>query len=83
MKHKNKNPYALRAGVALKRTFYGRVHTLIVRRDGGEFQFGLDGRIFDSLTAAAKHVCRDETRSISGPQFWGLPPVKRSPKPKP
>jgi len=33
--------------------------------------------VFDSLTAAARHVVRDETRPISGPKFWGLQTAKK------
>ena len=73
MKRTSKNPYGLRAGMFIKRDFYGRVYTLeVVRHGTSEFRFKLDEQFFDSLTAAARHVCRDETRAISGPKFWGV-----------
>jgi hypothetical protein len=74
---KNKHDYGLRAGMVIERNFYGRIYKLFVI-DGDEgLKFKLDERIFDSLTAAARHVLRDETRPISGPQFWGLLTAKR------
>lgn len=68
-----KKNYALRDGMILEKEFYGRVYRLLVVKDGDVFVFRVDDRIFTSLTAAARHVCRDETRTISGPQFWNAP----------
>lgn len=59
--------------MVLEKEFYGRTYRLLVIKDGEVFRFKVNERIFDSLTAAARHVCRDETRAISGPQFWNAP----------
>lgn len=71
-----KKNYALRDGMVLEKEFYGRTHRLLVIKEGDEFLFKIDDRIFASLTAAARHVCRDDTRTISGPQFWNAPIAK-------
>ena len=68
---KQKFQYLLREGMRLEKHYYGKLHSLLIVRDRGELLFKVDDKIFDSLTAAAKHVCRDETISISGPKFWG------------
>ena len=73
MKRTAKNPYRLHTGMVIKKDFYGRPYEVEVVKYGTDFRFKLDGKIFDSLTAAARYVCRDETRTISGPKFWGLP----------
>jgi len=70
---KTKHTYALHAGMVLEREFYGRVHRLEVINKNGTLEFKLGDQVFASLTAAAKHVCGDETRTISGPQFWRAP----------
>jgi hypothetical protein len=72
-KRKTKNTYALRGGMVLEREFYGRIHRLEVVSRSGSLEFKLGDQVFASLTAAAKHVCGDETRTISGPQFWRAP----------
>lgn len=77
MSKKKKHDYGLRAGMVIERTFYGRVYKLAVIEGAEELQFKIDAHVFDSLTAAARHVLRDETRTISGPQFWGIPTAKR------
>jgi hypothetical protein len=71
-----KQKYALRDGMVLEKQFYGRIYRLLVIKDGNDFLFRINDRIFTSLTAAAKHVCRDDTRTISGPQFWNAPIAK-------
>jgi hypothetical protein len=68
-----KKQYALRNGMILKKQLCGRTYRLLVVKDGRDFRFKIDDRIFGSLTAAARYVCRDETRQISGPQFWNAP----------
>ena len=74
-KKKAKNNYALHPGLVLEREFYGRVNRLEVVDVSGCLKFKLGGRLFTSLTQAARHVCGDETRAISGPQFWRVPKV--------
>ena len=71
-----KKKYALRDGMVLQKEFYGRVYRLLVVKDGERFRFKIDDCIFESLTAAAKHVCRDSTREMSGPQFWNVPAAR-------
>ena len=58
--------------MVVEKSFYGRKLRLLVVRNDGELQFKVDERIFPSLTAAARHVCGDATRQISGPVFWGI-----------
>jgi hypothetical protein len=70
---KAKNKYALKVGMVLERDFYGRRNRLEVIAEGGLMKFKIDNRIFTSLTQAARYVCGDDTRSISGPQFWRAP----------
>jgi hypothetical protein len=72
-KKKIKPTYALRAGMVFEREFYGRVHRLEVIGRRGSLQFKLGDEVFASLTAAAKRVCGDETRTMSGPLFWRVP----------
>ena len=74
-KRKTKNNYALHAGMVLEREFYGQLHRLEVVNGDGCLQFKLGNEVFTSLTQAARHVCGDETRAISGPQFWRAPKV--------
>ncbi len=57
----------------LEKNFYGKIHTLIVIRHEGELMFEIDNKIFKTLTAAARHLYRDDTKQISGPAFWGAP----------
>lgn len=71
-KIKKQNPYRLREGMIFEKIFYGKVIRLLVVFHNGEFQFKVADKIFPSLTAAARHVCGDETRQISGPLFWGV-----------
>lgn len=68
---KQQYQYLLREGMRLEKRYYGRLHSLLIVRHRGEIMFKIDDKLFDSLTAAAKHVCRNETISISGPKFWG------------
>jgi len=75
LKKKTKIKYALRAGLVLHREYYGRLHILKVIDENGILKFKLNDLIFDSLTQAARHVCGDETRAISGPEFWRAPKV--------
>lgn len=70
---RNQKQYALRDGMVLDKEFYGRTYRLLIIKDGEAFRFKVNKRIFDSMTAAARHVCRDETRTISGPLFWNAP----------
>lgn len=72
-KTKKRNSYQLREGMVFEKAFYGNAVRLLVVKYQGELQFKIDDKIFPSLTAAARHVCRDETRQISGPLFWGIP----------
>jgi hypothetical protein len=60
--------------MVLEREFYGRLRKLLVVGDGDGHKFKIDERVFDSMTAAARYVVRDETRQINGPVFWGAPP---------
>jgi len=52
---------------------YGRLHRLEVIGRSGSLEFNLGDQVFAALTASAKHICSDETRTISGPQFWRAP----------
>ncbi len=74
---KKKHDYGLQPGMVIERTFYGRVYKLAVIKGAEGLQFKIGEHVFDSLTAAARHVLRDETRPISGPKFWGIPTAKR------
>ena len=60
----------------LQREFYGQLYRLVVIKEKDVFKFKLGDQVFPSLTAAAKHVCRDDTRTISGPLFWRVPILK-------
>lgn len=70
---KNRKSYAIHDGMVLEREFYGRLRQLRVIQDGESLKFRIDDRLFNSLTAAARYVVRDETRQINGPEFWGAP----------
>lgn len=70
---KNRKSYAIHDGMVLEREFYGRKRQLRVIQDGESLKFRVDDRLFNSLTAAARYVVRDETRQINGPEFWGAP----------
>ena len=70
---KNRKSYAIHDGMVLEREFYGRMRQLRVIQDGESLKFRVDDRLFNSLTAAARYVVRDETRQINGPEFWGAP----------
>ena len=72
-----KKQYDLKDGMTLQAECYGRTYKLRVVRDGDVFRFRVDDQLFSSLTAAARHVVRDETRQISGPHFWNAPLVKK------
>jgi len=72
---KTKKSYALRKGMFLEKRFYGQLHRLEVLEERGCFSFKLGNKTFSSLTQAARYVCGDETRAISGPQFWNAPLV--------
>jgi hypothetical protein len=74
---KKTNDYGLRAGMVIERNFYGRLYNLAVIKGPKGLQFKIGETVFDSLTAAARHVVRDETRPISGPKFWGLQTAKK------
>jgi len=71
-KDKTKSSYQLREGMIFQKEYYGNVFRLLVVRHHEKLQFKVADKIFPSLTAAAKYVCRDDTRSISGPLFWGV-----------
>jgi hypothetical protein len=73
MSRKESKKYALYDGMIIEREFYGRVYKLAVVKSRDSFTFRLGELVFESLTAAARRVCGDETRSISGPQFWRVP----------
>ena len=73
MNHKKRKEYALREGMVLEKVYHGRVYRLLVIRQGDSLKFKIDEHVFSSLTAAAKYVCRDENRAISGPLFWCAP----------
>lgn len=68
-----KHPYSLKAGMIFEKTFYGKKYRLLIVKNNGTLQFKTEDRLFGSLTAAARHVIRDETRQVSGPAFWGNP----------
>jgi hypothetical protein len=72
MKRKKKE-YDLHPGMVLEKQFYGTVKKLEVVQVGADLQFQIDGKLFKSLTAAARHVMRDDTKQISGPDFWSAP----------
>ena len=72
MKKKIQNKYLLREGMVFEKQYYSSSVRLLVVKHHGELQFKLSGKIFPTLTAAARHVVGDETRQISGPLFWGV-----------
>lgn len=70
---KRKPVYEIATGMVFVKQFYGREWRLEVIEVEGKNAFTLDGKTFSSLTAAARHVYRDELCSISGPAFWNVP----------
>jgi len=70
---KKKNNYLLEEGMVFEKQHYGKKVRLCVIKTNGVMQFSIDGKLFRTLTAAAKHVCGDETRQMSGPLFWNVP----------
>jgi hypothetical protein len=71
-KSKTQKSYHLREGMIFEKRYYGNVVRLLVVKHHGGLQFKVADQIFPTLTAAARHVCGDETRQISGPIFWGV-----------
>ena len=71
-KRVKQKPYHLYEGMIIDKCYYGKKIELIVVRFKGEIQFKIDKQIFPTLTAAARYVCGDPTRQISGPLFWGV-----------
>lgn len=71
-KNKKQKTYRLREGMVFEKQYYGNAVRLLVVKHHGELQFKVADQIFPTLTAAARHVCGDETRQISGPVFWGI-----------
>jgi hypothetical protein len=69
---KAKHEYLIREGMEFIRQYYGKNYRLLVVKHHGILQFKVEDMIFATLTAAARYVCRDDTRSISGPVFWGI-----------
>lgn len=57
----------------LEKNYCGKQYSLLIVKNHGKLMFKVDDRIFESLTAAARHVYRDETRQVNGPEFWGAP----------
>ena len=70
---KKPRPYRLKEGMVFEKRYYSNTYKLVVVECDGKTQFQVGHKVFSSMTAAAKHVCNDETRSISGPLFWGNP----------
>ena len=77
-----KKEYHLKEGMVLEREFYGRTFKLLIVKDDAIMRFKVDDRLFDSLTAAARYVLRDETRQVNGPAFWKAPLMVSSNKAK-
>jgi hypothetical protein len=71
-KPRKQKSYHLREGMVFEKIYYGKTLRLLIVRNHGELQFKVDDQIFPTLTAAARHVCGDATRQISGPLFWGI-----------
>jgi hypothetical protein len=71
-KSKQKKSYTLRQGMIFEKVYYGNTLRLLVVEHHGVLQFKVADEIFPTLTAAARHVCGDATRQISGPLFWGV-----------
>jgi hypothetical protein len=69
---KQKPNYHIANGMVFMKHFYGREWRLEVVEVNGKLAFALEGKIFSSPTAAARHVYRDELVSISGPAFWNI-----------
>jgi hypothetical protein len=69
---KQKKTYNIQEGMIFNKDYYGKSHRLLVVNNDGVLQFKVDNQIFPTLTAAARHVCGDATRQISGPIFWGI-----------
>jgi hypothetical protein len=61
--------------MVLEKIYHGRVYRLLVIRQGDSLKFKIDEHVFASLTAAAKYVCRDKNRALSGPLFWRAQPA--------
>ena len=76
---KVRHTYDLHDGMVLEKTCYGRVFKLKVVEQAGCFRFRVGDQLFDSMTAAARHVIGDETRQVSGPMFWGAPKLHARP----
>jgi hypothetical protein len=76
MTQRKRKKYALREGMVLEKVYRGRVYRLLVIKQGEKLKFKIDEHVFASLTAAAKYVCRDENREISGPLFWRAQPAR-------
>jgi hypothetical protein len=70
---KSRKIYNLQEGMVLVKEYYGKTHQLRVISANGIIKYKLDDKIFNSLTAAARHVLRDETRQVAGPEFWNAP----------
>jgi hypothetical protein len=66
------NSYNLKEGMEFSKDFYGKIYKLRVVMVAGKIQYRVGDQMFSSSTAAARHVCGDETRSMSGPLFWGI-----------
>ena len=73
---KQRNVYLLEDGMVFEKTHYGRKVRLCVARNHDVLEFKIDGKRFQTLTAAARYVCGDETRQLSGPLFWNVPVSK-------
>lgn len=69
---KKQKSYRLREGMVFEKQYYGNAVRLLVVKHHGTLHFKIADKIFPSLTAAARYVCGDETRQISGPLFWGV-----------
>ena len=76
MPKKNIIQYKYRNGMILKRTFIGKTYELVVIKDEEKIKFKIGDKVFKSLTAAARFVCRNPSQQISGPKFWKAPVAK-------
>jgi hypothetical protein len=76
MIRRKRKKYALREGMVLERVYRKRVYRLLVIKQGQNLKFKIDEHVFASLTAAAKYVCRNVSREISGPLFWRAQPAR-------
>ena len=68
----NPKKYALREGVVIEKKYKRKIIHLSVIKENGVLRFKVFGKIFRSLTAAAKYVMGTD-RETSGPRFWGAP----------